>query len=78
MSEVIISDFNRDTLVAFLLSKIFELLMEADQIGGDLRYGGMSLEDKEEFDRLIERSRIFIPINSLPNINAPVAGKRFG
>ena len=35
MSEVIISDFNKDTLeVAFLLSKIFELLMEADQIGG--------------------------------------------
>ena len=53
MSEVIISDFNRDTLeVAFLLSKIFELLMEADQIGvQELRHGGMSVEDKEEFDR---------------------------
>ena len=34
MSEVIICDFNKDTLeVHFLLSKIFELLMEADQIG---------------------------------------------
>ena len=46
MSEVVISDFNKDTLeVAFLLSKIFELMMEADQIGE------MNLEDKEEFDR---------------------------
>ena len=46
MSETIISDFNKDTLeVAFLLSRIFELLMEADQIGE------MNLEDKEEFDR---------------------------
>ena len=46
MSEVIISDFNKDTLeVAFLLSKIFELLIEADQIGE------MNLEDKEEFGR---------------------------
>ena len=34
MSEVVISDYNKDTLeVAFLLSKIFELLIEADQIG---------------------------------------------
>ena len=46
MSEIIISDFNKDTLeVAFLMSRVFELLMEADQIGD------MNLEDKEEFDR---------------------------
>ena len=46
MSEIIISDFNKDTLeVAFLMSRVFELLMEADQIGE------MNLEDKEEFDR---------------------------
>ena len=67
MSEVIISDFNRDTLeVAFLLSKIFELLMEADQIGGqDLQHGGMSMEDKEEFDRFNRTFTDFIPINFL-------------
>lgn len=46
MSEIIISDFNKDTLeVAFLMSRVIELLMEADQIGD------MNLEDKEEFDR---------------------------
>ena len=46
MSEVLISDFNKDTLeVTYILSKIFELLMEADQMGE------MNLEDKEEFDR---------------------------
>ena len=80
MSEVVISDFNRDTLeVAFLLSKIFELLMEADQIGGqDLRYGGMSLEDKEEFERF---NRTFTDLYThklltVQNINAPVAAKK--
>ena len=32
MSEVVISDYNKDTLeVAFLLSKIFELLIESMQ-----------------------------------------------
>ena len=40
MSEIVISDYNKDTLeVAFLLSKVFELLMEADQIG-DMNLGG--------------------------------------
>ncbi len=80
MSEVIISDFNRDTLeVAFLLSKIFELLMEADQIGGqDLQHGGMSLEDKEEFERF---NRTFTDLYThklltVQNINAPVAAKK--
>jgi len=80
MSEVIISDFNRDTLeVAFLLSKIFELLMEADQIGGqDLKYGGMSLEDKEEFDRF---NRTFTDLYThklftVQNINAPVMAEK--
>ena len=80
MSEVIISDFNRDTLeVAFLLSKIFELLMEADQIGGQsLEYGGMSLEDKEEFDRF---NRTFTDLYThklftVQNINAPVMAEK--
>lgn len=80
MSEVIISDFNRDTLeVAFLLSKIFELLMEADQIGGqDLKYGGMSAEDKEEFDRF---NRTFTDLYThklltVQNINAPVMAEK--
>jgi hypothetical protein len=41
MSEAIISDFHGDTLeVTFLLSRIFELMMEADQIGE------MNLEDQ--------------------------------
>ena len=69
MAEVIVSDFNKDTLeVAFLLSKIFELLMEADQIGE------MNLEDKEEFDRF---NRTFTDLYThklltVQNINAPV------
>ena len=67
MSEVIISDFNKDTLeVAFLLSKVFELLMEADQIGE------MNLEDKEEFGRF---NRTFTDmythkLSTVQNINA--------
>ena len=71
MSEVVISDFNKDTLeVAYLLSKIFELLMEADQIGG------MSIEDKEEFDRF---NRTFTDLYThklvtVQNINAPHYG----
>ena len=73
MSEVIISDFNKDTLeVAFLLSKIFELLMEADQIGE------MNLEDKEEFDRF---NRTFTDmythkLNTVQNINAPIMAEK--
>ena len=73
MAEVIVSDFNKDTLeVAFLLSKIFELLMEADQIGE------MNLEDKEEFDRF---NRTFTDLYThklltVQNINAPVMAER--
>ena len=49
MSEIVISDFNKDTLeVAFLLSRVFELMMEADQIGE------MNLEDKEEFESFLQ------------------------
>ena len=73
MAEVIVSDFNKDTLeVAFLLSKIFELLIEADQIGE------MNLEDKEEFDRF---NRTFTDLYThklltVQNINAPVMAER--
>ena len=73
MSEVMICDFNKDTLeVAFLLSKIFELLMEADQIGD------MNLEDKEEFDRF---NRTFTDLYthnlvSVQSINAPVMAEK--
>ena len=73
MAEVIVSDFNKDILeVAFLLSKIFELLMEADQIGE------MNLEDKEEFDRF---NRTFTDLYThklltVQNINAPVMAER--
>jgi len=80
MSEVVISDFNKDTLeVAYLLSKIFELLMEADQIGGQsLEFGGMSLEDKEEFDRF---NRTFTDLYThklvtVQNINAPIMAEK--
>ncbi len=73
MSEVVISDYNKDTLeVAFLLSKIFELLIEADQIGE------MNLEDKEEFDRF-NRTFTNLYTHSLitvQNINAPVMAEK--
>ena len=73
MSEVIISDFNKDTLeVTFILSKIFELLMEADQIGD------MNLEDKEEFERF---NRTFTNmythnLSTVQNINAPIMAEK--
>lgn len=73
MSETIISDFNKDTLeVAFLLSRIFELLMEADQIGE------MNLEDKEEFDRF---NRTFTDLyrhnlETVQNMNTPVVADK--
>ena len=73
MSEIVISDYNKDTLeVAFLLSKVFELLMEADQIGD------MNLEDKEEFDRF---NRTFTnmythKLNTVQNINAPIMAEK--
>ena len=73
MSEVLISDFNKDTLeVAFIMSKIFELLMEADQIGD------MNLEDKEEFDRF---NRTFTDLYThnlltVQSINAPVMAEK--
>ena len=47
---MIIADFHRDTLeVIYTLSRIYDLLMEADQIGEK------NLEDQEEFERF-ERS----------------------
>ena len=73
MSEVLISDFNKDTLeVAFIMSKVFELLMEADQIGD------MNLEDKEEFDRF---NRTFTDLYThnlvtVQSINAPVMAEK--
>ena len=73
MSEVLISDFNKDTLeVTYILSKIFELLMEADQMGE------MNLEDKEEFDRF---NRTFTNLYTrnlvtVQSINAPVMAEK--
>ncbi len=73
MSEVMISDFNKDTLeVAYILSRIFELLMEADQIGE------MNLEDKEEFERF---NRTFTNLYThdlvtVQNMNAPVMAEK--
>ena len=73
MSEVVISDFNKDTLeVAFLLSRVFELMMEADQIGE------MNLEDKEEFDRFNGTFNDLYThkLNTVQNINAPIMAEK--
>jgi len=73
MSETVISDFNQDTLeVTFLLSRIFELLIEADQIGE------MNLEDKDEFGRF---NRTFTDLythklTTIQSINAPVMAEK--
>tara|TARA_B100000809_G_scaffold252121_1_gene286471 strand:- start:2957 stop:4510 length:1554 start_codon:yes stop_codon:yes gene_type:complete len=73
LAEAVISDFHGDTLeVALLLSRIFELLMEADQIGE------MNLEDKEEFERF---NRTFTDLYThklvtVKNIDAPVMAER--
>ena len=46
LSEVLIADYHLDTLeVIYNLSRIYDLLMEADQIGD------MNQEDQEEFER---------------------------
>ena len=46
LSEVLIADHHLDTLeVIYNLSRIYDLLMEADQIGD------MNQEDQEEFER---------------------------
>ncbi len=73
MSEIIISDFNKDTLeVAFLMSRVFELLMEADQIGE------MNLEDKEEFDRFNGTFTDLYTqkLNTVQNPNTPVMAEK--
>ena len=73
MSETVISDFHQDTLeVTFLLSRIFELMMEADQIGE------MNLEDREEFGRF---NRTFKDLYThklvtVQNIDAPVMAEK--
>ena len=73
MSKIVISDFNKDTLeVAFLLSRVFELMMEADQIGE------MNLEDKEEFDRFNGTFTDLYThkLNTVQNINGPVMAEK--
>ena len=46
LSEVLIADYHLDTLeVIYNLSRVYDLLMEADQIGD------MNQEDQEEFER---------------------------
>ena len=73
LAEAVISDFHGDTLeVTFLLSRIFELLMEADQIGE------MNLEDQEEFERF---NRTFTDLYThklvtVKNIDAPVMAEK--
>ena len=73
MSEIIISDFNKDTLeVAFLMSRVFELLMEADQIGEK------NLEDKEEFDRFNGTFKDLYTqkLTTVQNPNTPVMAEK--
>ena len=73
LSDVIIADFHNDTLeVIFTLSRIYDLLMEADQIGEK------NLEDQEEFERF-ERSFVNIYNHNLTTISsgdAPVTAER--
>ena len=74
LSEVLIADYHQDTLeVIFNLSRIYDLLMEADQIGD------MNLEDQEEFERF-EKSFLDVYTHKLVTIkssDAPVTAERF-
>ena len=74
LSEVLIADYHKDTLeVIFNLSRIYDLLMEADQIGD------MNLEDQEEFERF-EKSFLDVYTHKLVTIkssDAPVTAERF-
>ena len=74
LSDVIIADYHRDTLeVIFNLSRIYDLLMEADQIGD------MNIEDQDEFERF-EKSFLDIYTHKLSTIqssDAPVTAERF-
>ena len=74
LADVIIADNHRDTLeVIFNLSRIYDLLMEADQIGD------MNQEDQDEFERF-EKSFLDIYTHKLETIqssDAPVTAERF-
>ena len=74
LSEVLIADHHLDTLeVIYNLSRIYDLLMEADQIGD------MNQEDQEEFERF-EKSFLDIYTHKLSTIkssDAPVTAERF-
>ena len=74
LSEVLIADHHLDTLeVIYNLSRVYDLLMEADQIGD------MNQEDQEEFERF-EKSFLDIYTHKLGTIrssDAPVTAERF-
>ena len=74
LADVVIADHHLDTLeVIFNLSRIYDLLMEADQIGQ------MTQEDQEEFERF-EKSFLDIYTHKLVTMNsadAPVTAERF-
>ncbi len=74
LSDVIIADFHQDTLeVIYTLSRIYDLLMEADQIGEK------NLEDEEEFNRF-ERSFMDIynfKLSTTRTGDAPITAERF-
>ena len=71
---MIIADFHQDTLeVIYTLSRIYDLLMEADQIGEK------NLEDEEEFNRF-ERSFMDIynfKLSTTRTGDAPITAERF-
>ncbi len=73
LTEVQIADFHHDSLeAAYNLSRIYELLMEADQLGD------MSIEDKEEFDRF-DKTFTDIISNKLSTVtlsNAPFSADK--
>ena len=74
LSDVLIADHHLDTLeVIYNLSRVYDLLMEADQIGD------MNQEDQEEFERF-EKSFLDIYTHKLGTIkssDAPVTAERF-
>lgn len=73
LTEVQIADFHHDSLeAAYNLSRIYELLMEADQLGD------MSLEDKEEFERFDKTFTDIIStkLNTISMSNAPFSADR--
>jgi len=73
MAEAVISDFHKDTMeVTQILSRVFDLLMEADQIGE------MNLEDQEEYERFNTAFTDLYThrLNTVDKIDAPMMAEK--